>query len=106
MGARSQRHMQDLPSIYPNDSDGNAAPVLATDITSKSTTTTVNVSVATNFTGETSYSAENLPEGCSINASTGAITGTSSAGSYQNVRVFASNAYGVVHTSKFTWTVT
>lgn len=106
MAGRSQRHMEELADIYTKNSSDEAAPTLTTDITSKSTTTTVNVATAGNFAGEASFSASRLPENCTINASTGVITGTSSAGSYTNVQIFAENPQGVAKTSKFTWTVT
>ena len=105
-GARSQRHMNELPDVYPQNSGGGAKPVLVTDITSKATSTTVNVATATNFSGEESFGAENLPEGCTIHATTGVVSGTSSAGAYTNCRIFAENEHGVTYTSRFTWTVT
>ena len=106
MAGRSQRHMQEQWQVYGSDSNGNAPPVLATDIASESTSTTVSVDVSGNFTGENAgqYSIENPPESCTIN-SAGVIAGTSSAGSYTDCRVFAKNGYGETHTRKFTWTV-
>lgn len=105
-GSRSQRHLNEITDIYDKNSEGRSPPVLVTDITSKATTTSVNVATTANFSGETSYSAENLPEGCTINATTGVVTGTSSAGAYTNCRIWAKNNYGTVKTRKFTWTVT
>jgi len=105
-GGRSQRHMEEQGSIYPFNSSGEFAPIVATDITSKATGTSVSVATAANFTGEQFFSIDNPPEGCTIHATTGVVSGTSSAGAYTNVRVYVTNSQGVARTRKFTWTVT
>lgn len=106
MGTRSQRHMDDLPSIYETDSNGEAAPKQTATIANQSTSTTVNVNLSTSFSGDARvYGAVTLPESCSINASTGVVTGTSSAGTYTNCQITVENAQGIIRSNKFTWTV-
>ncbi|MFE7588398.1 M4 family metallopeptidase [Kitasatospora sp. NPDC057512] len=66
----------------------------------------VNLAIkATGGTAPLTYSATGLPTGLSINASTGAITGTASTAGTYNVTVTAKDSAGKTGTTSFTWTV-
>lgn len=102
---RSQRHMTEMKDIYDATSAGEVPVRLVTDVTVESSTTTVNEDYSANFTGETTFEIENPPEDCDIDSSSGVVSGTSSAGAYTDVRIWAKNAISSARTSKFTWTV-
>ncbi|MGW6917639.1 M4 family metallopeptidase [Kitasatospora sp. NPDC054939] len=68
--------------------------------------TAVNLAVqATGGTAPLSYSATGLPAGLSINASTGAITGTPTTVGTSNVTVTAKDSANKTGSASFTWTV-
>lgn len=107
MAGRSQRHMREFTGHYDADASGQAKPQQVTTITDPDTGTTVSEDFSAFFSGyPRTYSAANLPENCTINASTGVVSGTSSAGSYASVAITVTNEYGRVTSNTFTWTVT
>ncbi len=105
MPTRSQRHVRNTYYGEP-DYSGQTAAYVVTEITNPGGTTTVSEDLSTNFGGTTplTFSALNLPENCTINATTGVVSGTSSAGTYADVTVFAVNAWGSAK-SVFSWTI-
>lgn len=66
----------------------------------------VQVAASDSTSGQTlTYSATGLPAGTSINASTGAITGTPSAAGTSTVTVTAKDGLGATASASFIWTV-
>ncbi|MFD8316730.1 M4 family metallopeptidase [Kitasatospora purpeofusca] len=69
--------------------------------------TAVNLAIkATGGTAPLTYSATGLPAGLSINASTGAVTGTPTTIGTSNVTVTAKDSANKTGTASFTWAVT
>ncbi|MGH6654217.1 MAG: glycoside hydrolase family 3 C-terminal domain-containing protein [Actinocrinis sp.] len=67
----------------------------------------VPISASDGTSGQTlTYSATGLPAGVSINASTGAITGTPNAAGTSTVAVTARDGSGALASTSFSWTVT
>jgi hypothetical protein len=69
-------------------------PVINSDLTATGTLNTAFNYTITAINIPTSFNATGLPNGLSINASTGAITGTPTAGGTTNVTISATNAAG------------
>jgi hypothetical protein len=69
------------------------------------TATSVQVSASDTAGGNLSYSATGLPNGLSINASSGLISGTPTATGTSNVTVTATDSTGPTGSTSFSWTV-
>lgn len=105
MAGRSQRHMREFQGHFTADASGQAKPTLLATIADPASTTTVSENFSASFSGyPLTFSATNLPESTTIAAATGIVTGTSSAGTYSDVTITATNAFGYA-TATFNWTV-
>ena len=69
------------------------------------TATSVQISASDTAGGTLSYSATGLPNGLSINASSGLISGTPTATGTSNVTVTAADSTGPTGSTSFSWTV-
>ena len=110
----SHRHRRRWPAVGPAAHRSAAAsPVFSTEFTDRTDAEGAVISFDANATdanpGDTlTYSATNLPDGISINSSTGVVSGTLSATSVrQHAAVVLTVSDGTLtDTDSFTWTVT